>query len=112
MHTVRREIVILSLFAIANDGRTCGFKSLNRVSDGIVVESIKIGIFTATFCDAEDEMGRSWDAPNWLGGNGDWRRLGHTYRLARSIIDLSGVNNNRSSGFPISSRKGAPEILP
>jgi len=52
------------------------------------------------------------DTADWLGRYRDWRRLGHTYRLARSIIDLSGVNNNRSSNLPISSLKGAPETLP
>jgi hypothetical protein len=106
MHAVREEVVILPLFAVRNDRRPGGFKPLNGISNGIFKERSEVGILTVTFCEFLDEISGSWDAADWLGGYPDWQRLGHTYRLAQSIIDLSGVNNKRSSNFPISSCNG------
>jgi hypothetical protein len=104
---VRTEIVILPLFAVRHDRRPRGFKPFNGVSNGIFIERSEAGILTIAPCDSLDQLNGSWDAADWLGGYRDWRRLGHTYRLAQSIIDLSGVNNKRSSNFPISSSDGA-----
>src|SRR5882724_4961872 len=89
MHAVRREIVILSLFAVRDDRRACGFKPLNGVSNGIFIKRIAIRILNVAPCDSLDQINGSWDTADWLGGYRDWRRLGHTYRLARSRIDLT-----------------------
>src|SRR6266436_2286604 len=95
MYAVRAEIVILSLFAVRNDRRPRGFKPFNGVSNGIFIERGEARILTVAPCDSLDQLNGSWDAADWLGGYRDWRRLGHTYRLAQSIIDLWGVNNNK-----------------
>ena len=109
MHAVRAEIVILPLFAVRHHRRASSFKPFNGVSNGIFIERSEVGILTVALCDSFDEINGSWDTANWLGGYLDCRRLGHTYRLAQSIIDLSGVNNKRSCYFPISSSNGALE---
>jgi hypothetical protein len=105
MYGIRAEIVKLPLFAVRNDRRASGFKPFNGVSNGIFIERSEVGILTIAPRDSLDQLNGSWDTADWLGGYRDWRRLGHTYRLAQSIIDLSGVNNRRSSNFPISSSK-------
>jgi hypothetical protein len=78
MHAVRAEIVILSLFAVRNNRRACGFKPLNGISNRIFVERSEVGILTVALCDSLDQIDWSWDTANWLGGYGDWRKLGHT----------------------------------
>ncbi len=85
MHAVRAEIVILPLFAVRNNRRACGFKPLNGISNRIFIERSEIRILTVASCDSLDQINGSWDTANWLGGYRDWCRLGHTYRLARSI---------------------------
>ncbi len=81
MHAVRREIVILPLFAVRNDRRACGFKPLNGVANRIFIERREVRILTVAFCDALDEINGSRDTANWLGGYSNWNRLSHTYRL-------------------------------
>ncbi len=44
MHAIRGEIVILPLFTIGDDRRAGGFKSLNGVADGFIIERIKLWI--------------------------------------------------------------------
>src|SRR5580704_19380215 len=78
MHAVGAEIVIFALFAIRNDRRACGLKPLNCVANRSVIERSEIGILTVAFCDSLEEIKRSWDAANWLGGNADWSKLRHT----------------------------------
>src|SRR5882762_8825064 len=112
MHAVRREIVILPLFAVRNDRRACGFNPLNSVSNRILIERSEIRILTAAPCDSLNQINGSWDTAHWLGRYRDWRRLGHTYRLAQRIIDLSGVNNQMSSYSLISPSNGASGTLP
>lgn len=41
MHAVSREIVIPPLFAVRNNRRACGFKSVNRVSSRFFIETIE-----------------------------------------------------------------------
>src|ERR1700730_18360575 len=103
IHAVRAEIVILPLFAVRHDRRACGFKPFNGVSNGIFIESSQVGILTVALSDLFDQIKGPWDTPDWLGGYRDWRKLGHAYCLAQSIIYLSAVNNKRSGTFPISS---------
>ncbi len=76
MHAVRREIVILPLFAVRNDRRPCGFKPLNGISNRIFIERMEIRILAVSLCDSLDQINGSWDTANWLGGYRDWRRLG------------------------------------
>src|ERR1700732_110289 len=84
MHTVRREIVITPLFAVGNNRRARGLKPLNRISNGLFVERSEAGILTLAPRDSLDQINRSWDTADWLGGYRDSRRLGHIYRLAQS----------------------------
>src|SRR6266481_1706606 len=102
MHAVSREIVILSLCAVRDDRRACGFKPLNGVSNGIFIKRIAIRILNVAPCDSLDQINGSWDTADWLGGYRDWRRLGHTYRLARSRIDLTLLG---SKGISVSSSR-------
>ena len=71
MHAVRGEIVILPLFAVCDNRRARGLKSLNGVSNRIFIERCEIRILTVAFCDSVDQSQRSWDAANWLGGYAD-----------------------------------------
>src|SRR6266850_6888547 len=84
MHAVRSEIVILLLFAVCDDRRTCGFETLNRVSNRIFIERSEVRILTISFCDSLDEINGPWDTANWLGGYGDWCRLSHAYHLSHA----------------------------
>src|ERR1700730_1341540 len=98
MHAVSEEIVILLLFPVRNDRGACGFKPLNGVSNRIFIERSEVRILTVAHCDLLDQINRSRDAANWLGGYRDWRRLGHTYGLTtslESIIDLTLLGINR-----------------
>src|SRR5258705_12065866 len=74
VHAVRREIVILPLFAVRNHRRACGFKPLDGVSNRIVIERSEVRILTVALCNPLDEINRSRDTANWLGGDGDWCR--------------------------------------
>src|SRR5258708_38389728 len=68
MDGVRREIVILPLFAVGNDRRACGFEPLDGVSNGNFVERNEVRILAVGDCDSLDEIGGSWDAAYRLGG--------------------------------------------
>src|SRR5882762_5144869 len=81
MHAVSRKIVIFPLFAVRHDRRASGFKPFDGISNGIFIERSEVGILTVPSCDSLDEISRSWDTANRLGGYGDWRRLSHAYRL-------------------------------
>src|SRR6266850_4791154 len=85
MNTVRREIVILPLFAVCDNRRACGFKPLNGISNRIFIERSKIRILTVAFCDSVDELNGSRDAAYWLGRYGNGCRLGHTQAFSRTI---------------------------
>src|ERR1700680_2715196 len=89
MHAVRAEIVILLLFAVRNNRRAGGFKPFNGVSNGIFIERVEARILAVALCGSFDEVDGPWDAADWLGRYRDWRRLGHIWCLARSIIDLT-----------------------
>ncbi len=78
MHAIGAEIVIFALFAVRNDRGARGLKALNRVANRSLIERSEIGILTVAFCDSRDEIERSWDAANWLGGYGDWCKFSHT----------------------------------
>jgi len=60
--------VVLSLFAVRDDGRACGLEPLDRVSNGDFVESSEAGILAACSCDPLDEIERPGDAADRLGG--------------------------------------------
>jgi len=52
MHAVRREIVILPLFAVRNDRRACGFKLFNGAANRIFIETSEVRItLTVALCD-------------------------------------------------------------
>src|SRR5260370_15317617 len=61
MHGVRREIVMLTLFAVGNDRRARGLEPLDGVSNGNFVERSEVGILAVGFGDSLDEIGGSWD---------------------------------------------------
>jgi hypothetical protein len=44
VYGIRPEIVILALFAITDNWRTCGFELLNRVPDRVFVKGIKLWV--------------------------------------------------------------------
>ena len=95
MHAIRTEIMILPLFAIGNDRGTYRFKPFNGVSNRIFIERVEAGILAVALCNSFEEIDGPWDTADWLRGYRDWRRLGHTYCLAQSLIELSGVNNKQ-----------------
>src|SRR4029077_9532753 len=84
IYAVRREIVVLPLFAVGNDRRACGFKSLYGVSNRCFIERSEVRILAIAFCDALDQINRSRNTSNWLGGYTDWYRLGHIARLSHA----------------------------
>jgi len=67
MHAIRREIMILPLFAVRDYRRAGGFKPLNGVSNRIFIERSEVRILTVAFCNCLDEINGSWDTTNWLG---------------------------------------------
>jgi hypothetical protein len=72
MDAIRREIVVLSLFAVRDDRRAGGFEPFDGVSNCIFIEWSEVRILTvSTLCDSLDEIEGSWDAANWLGGYGE-----------------------------------------
>jgi hypothetical protein len=84
--------VILLLFPVRDDRRPRGFKPLNGISNRIFIERSEVRILTVAHSDSLDQINRSRDAANWLGGYRDWRRLGHTCSLTillESIVDLT-----------------------
>ena len=68
---VRREIVMLSLFAVRNDRRAGGFEQLDGVSNRIFIEWSELRILTVASYDSLDKIDWSWDTANWLGGYGE-----------------------------------------
>src|ERR1700730_842371 len=44
LDTVSREVVILSLLPVGDDGRACGLKLLDRLTDGFVVKWLQNGM--------------------------------------------------------------------
>jgi hypothetical protein len=108
MYGICAEIVILPLFPIRNDRRPRGFKPLNGDSNGIFVKRSEVGILTVAPGDSLDEINGSRDTADWLGGYRDWRRVDHTYRLAQSLIERSGVNNKWHAENPGSARGFIP----
>src|ERR1700739_2158278 len=79
MHAVRQEIVILSLFAVGNDWRDCGFKPFDGVSNGVFKVRIKGGILTIELGESLEEVKRPRETANGLGGYGvlGWLNVGH-----------------------------------
>src|SRR5882762_9529007 len=105
MRAVCAEIMILPLFAVRNDRRTCGFKPFNGVSNGTFIQRSEVGILTVAFCDSLDEINGSRDTADWLGRYRDWRRLGHTYRLARKYSRPHPFRIQRDFGVVIVTRR-------
>src|SRR5258708_12724816 len=64
MHGIRREIVMLPLFAVRNDGRAGGFEPLDGVSNGNFVERSEVGILAVGFGDSLDEIGGAFGTSN------------------------------------------------
>ena len=118
MHAVRAEIMILPLFAVRHDRRACGFKPLNGVSNRIFIEGVEARILAVALCDSFDEINGPWDTADWLGGYRDWRRLGHTCCLARSIVDLTvfgsigfqGIHRDETNALLIALAPGSSAI--
>ena len=71
MDAVRREIVMLSLFAVRNDRRAGGFEQFDGVSNRIFIEGSDVRILTVASYDSVDEIDWPWDTANWLGGYGE-----------------------------------------
>ena len=84
MHGVRREIMVLPLFAVRNDRRPRCFKTLNGVSNRIFIERREDRILTVRFGDSLDEINRSRNTANWLRGYGDSCKRSHTYRVSQA----------------------------
>src|SRR5260370_29667308 len=63
MYAIRREIVILPLFAVCDDGRACSFEPPNCVSNCLVIKRSEVRIFTVAFCGSY----WSWDTTDRLG---------------------------------------------
>src|ERR1700687_1991414 len=75
MHAVRREIVMFPLLAVRHDRRACGFKPLDGVSNRLFIERSEAGILAVALCDSLDEIKRSRNTANWLGGYGGGGRF-------------------------------------
>jgi hypothetical protein len=75
MYAVCQEIVILSLFAIRDDQRACGFEPFDSVSNCIFVKSGKGGILAVDLGEFLDEIRRPRNAANGLRGYADLDRL-------------------------------------
>jgi hypothetical protein len=68
MDAIRREIVMLSLFAVRNDRRAGGFEPFDGVSNRIFIVWSEVGILTVASFDPLDEIEGSRDTADWLGG--------------------------------------------
>jgi hypothetical protein len=86
MHAIGAEIVTLPRFPARNDRRACGFKPPNGISNRIFMVRGEMRILTVAPCDSFDQINRSWDDANWLGGYRDWRGLDHSYS-PRTILE-------------------------
>src|SRR5688572_16458254 len=71
VYAIVPKIVVLALFTIADDGRTRGFESSNRLGDCTLEQRFKRRVIDAALAlgDGLDEAGRSRDAANGFGGN-------------------------------------------
>jgi hypothetical protein len=79
MYAVCQEIVILPLFAIRDDRRSCGFEPFDSVSSCIFVKSGKGGVLAVDLGEFLDEIRRPRNAANGLSGYDDRGRssVGH-----------------------------------
>jgi hypothetical protein len=82
MNAVRQEIVIFPLFAVGNDWRAAGFEAFDSVSNCVFVERSESRILTIELAKFLDEIKRSCDTANGLGGYGDWYRLSVAHACA------------------------------
>jgi hypothetical protein len=81
----------LSLFAIANDGRTSGLKSIDGVDNGLFIKRIQFRMVTVHFLKSFDQRQWSRDTADRFGGNGHRiRKLGRRREFSRSNIEFVG----------------------
>ncbi len=82
VHGVRREAVVLPLFAVSDDRRARRLEPLDGVPNGVFIVRSQIGLLVGIRSvaprDPLDQFRRSGNAANGLGGYGGWGGYSHS----------------------------------